>query len=78
MKKEFNVKITETMLKKFSDFTGDNNPLHTDENYANTTKFGKRVCHGMLLSSFFSRPVGMELPGKHALYFSVFKTEPSL
>ena len=70
MKKEFNVKITEIMLKNFSDFTGDNNPLHTDENYANTTKFGKRVCHGMLLSSFFSRLIGMELPGKYALYFS--------
>ena len=70
MKKEFNIKITESMLKKFSDFSGDHNPLHTDESYANTTKFGKRVCHGMLLSSFFSRLVGMELPGKHALYFS--------
>ncbi len=70
MKKEFNVKITEIMLKKFSDFSGDNNPLHIDESYANTTKFGKSVCQGMLLSSFFSRLVGMELPGKHALYFS--------
>ena len=70
MKKEFNVKITEIMLKNFSDFTGDNNPLHTDENYSNTTKFGKWVCHGMLLSSFFSRLIGMYLPGKNALYFS--------
>ena len=70
MKKEFNVKITEAMLEKFSDFTGDHNPLHTDENYANTTKFEKKICHGMLLSSFFSRLIGMELPGKHALYFS--------
>ena len=28
------------------------------------------VCHGMLLASFFSRIVGMYLPGKNSLYFS--------
>ena len=41
-----------------------------DEQFAKKSKFGKRVCHGMLLSSFFSRLVGMYLPGKNALYFS--------
>jgi acyl dehydratase len=41
-----------------------------DEQYAMSTKFGKRVCHGMLLASFFSKMVGMYLPGKNALYFS--------
>ena len=41
-----------------------------DEQYAKKTKFGKRVCHGMLLASFFSRLVGMYLPGKNALYFT--------
>jgi acyl dehydratase len=41
-----------------------------DEQYAKKTKFGKRVCHGMLLASFFSKLVGMYLPGKNALYFS--------
>ena len=38
--------------------------------YASTTSFKKRVVHGMLLASFFSRIDGMYLPGKHALYFS--------
>ena len=28
------------------------------------------VCHGMLIASFFSRLIGMYLPGKNALYFS--------
>jgi len=70
MKKEFSIKITESMVEKFSDLTGDFNPLHTDKNFAKTTKFEKRICHGMLLASFFSRLVGMELPGKNALFFS--------
>jgi len=41
-----------------------------DEQYAKETKFEKRVVHGMLLASFFSRLIGMYLPGKNALYFS--------
>ncbi len=69
-KKKFVVKITAFMLDDFAKISGDYNPLHMDEIYSNTTRFGKRVCHGMLLASFFSRLVGMYLPGKNALYFS--------
>jgi len=69
-KESFTKKITESMLKEFAELSGDFNPLHMDENYANSTSFGKRICHGMLLSSFFSQLVGMYLPGKSALYFS--------
>ena len=70
MKKKFTVTITESLIKKFADLTGDFNPLHMDEKYAKSTKFENRVCHGMLLGSLFSRLVGMEIPGKNALYFS--------
>jgi 3-hydroxybutyryl-CoA dehydratase len=68
--KKFSAKITESMICEFANISGDFNPLHTDEQYAKTTQFGKQVCHGMLLASFFSRLVGMYLPGKNALYFS--------
>jgi acyl dehydratase len=68
--KEFSIEITESMINNFAEFTGDYNELHTNESYASTTSFGKRVCHGMLLASFFSRLVGMSIPGKNALYFS--------
>jgi 3-hydroxybutyryl-CoA dehydratase len=66
----FEVNIDEKLEKDFAKISGDFNPLHMDEEYAKETKFGKRVCHGMLLASFFSRLVGMYLPGKNALYFS--------
>lgn len=66
----FEVIIDEELIKKFANISGDFNPLHMDEQYAKETKFGKRVVHGMLLASFFSRLVGMYLPGKNALYFS--------
>ena len=69
-KKKFNEKIDGSKLETFAKLTGDYNPLHMDEKYAARTKFGKRICHGMLLASFFSKLVGMYLPGKNALYFS--------
>jgi len=68
--KEFSIDITESMVDNFAEFSGDYNELHMDEDYASTTSFGKRICHGMLLTSFFSRLIGMSIPGKNALYFS--------
>lgn len=69
-KEKFEVVVTESLVNAFADISGDYNPLHMDENYANSTNFKHRVCHGMLLASFFSRLIGMYLPGKNALYFS--------
>lgn len=69
-KTKFTVQVDESMINEFARISGDHNPLHMDEKYAAKTQFGKRVCHGMLLASFFSRLVGMYMPGKNALYFS--------
>ena len=68
--KNFSVKIDEEMLDSFANISGDFNPLHMDEQYAKTTQFKGRVCHGMLLASFLSRLIGMYIPGKFSLYFS--------
>jgi 3-hydroxybutyryl-CoA dehydratase len=69
-KANFLKKIDDELMNNFAKLSGDFNPLHMDEEYASTTNFGKRVCHGMLLASFFSQLVGMYLPGKNSLYFS--------
>ena len=70
MQKSFKVDISKNMLDVFGRDSGDYNPLHMSEEYASSTSFKKRVCSGMFLSSFFSRLVGMYLPGKHALHMS--------
>ncbi len=62
--------ISEEDVRVFAALSGDENPLHTDEAYAVTTQFGKRVVHGMLLSSLFSQLVGVHLPGKRCLYLA--------
>ena len=67
---EFTEVISESMVEKFAKLSGDYNPHHMDESYAEKTRFKKRVCHGMLLASLFSRLIGMYLPGKGSLYFS--------
>ena len=33
----------------FAGLTGDNHPIHYDEEYARQTRFGRRVAHGLLL-----------------------------
>tara|TARA_B110000438_G_scaffold277147_1_gene299519 strand:- start:504 stop:926 length:423 start_codon:yes stop_codon:yes gene_type:complete len=70
LKHQFEIIIDEKLEEDFAKISGDYNPLHMDEQFAKKSKFGRRICHGMLLSSFFSRLVGMYLPGKNALYFS--------
>ena len=70
MQKSFKVAHAKNMLDVFGRDTGDYNPLHMSEEYASSTSFKKRVCSGMFLASFFSRLVGMYLPGKHALHIS--------
>ena len=66
----FTINITESMVEKFSNLSGDLNPLHMDNKFAESSSFNKRIVHGMLLASFFSQLIGMKLPGKNALYFS--------
>ena len=70
VKVKFTITITESMINEFAKISGDNNPLHMDEYYSSKTQFGKRLCNGMFLASFFSRLIGMYMPGKNALYFS--------
>lgn len=68
-KEKFQATITKSLINEFAQISGDFNPLHMDEQYANLTPFKQRICHGMLLTSFFSQLVGMYLLGKKGLYF---------
>lgn len=60
--------FTESDVSSFAELTGDYNPLHIDHNYASTTSAGGQVVHGMLVASFVSTLIGMEIPGPGALW----------
>lgn len=40
--------ITEADVVAFAGLSGDWNPLHTDDEYARATPFGRRIAHGLL------------------------------
>jgi len=62
--------ITEKDICLFGEITGDYNPAHFDAQYAKETIFKKRIAHGMLIGSLFSKLLGMELPGPGSIYIS--------
>jgi 3-hydroxybutyryl-CoA dehydratase len=49
---------------------GDNNPVHLDDAFAATTRFGKRIAHGMLAASLISAALANDLPGPGTVYLS--------
>ena len=63
-------KITAADIQRFVELTGDDNPLHVNEEYARTTSFKEVVVHGMLGASFISTVIGTRLPGPGALWVS--------
>lgn len=62
--------ITAADVRKFVEMTGDDNPLHVNRAYAETTAFKDIVVHGMLGASFISTVIGTKLPGTGALWVS--------
>ena len=57
-------------VEKFSEISGDNNPVHLDVNYASKTIFKKRVVHGFLTASLISAAIGTKLPGPGSIYLN--------
>jgi len=47
--------------------SGDVNPMHLDNEFAQKFGFVNKVVYGMLTSAFYSQLVGVYLPGKYAL-----------
>ncbi|HYN51316.1 MAG TPA: MaoC/PaaZ C-terminal domain-containing protein [Thermoleophilaceae bacterium] len=43
--------ITEADIMAFATLTGDSHPQHTDADWAETSRFGERIAHGMLVLS---------------------------
>jgi len=43
--------LTDAHFVCFAGLTGDQHPIHYDDEYAKTTRFGKRVAHGLLLTA---------------------------
>jgi hypothetical protein len=71
MKLLFSVDVTMQDLMDFARLSGDWNPLHTDQNYAEGTTYGGNILHGAYSSSLVSRVAGMHMPGKYCLLHKI-------
>ncbi|EXJ09905.1 MULTISPECIES: MaoC family dehydratase [Nitrincola] len=60
--------ISESDVYLFAGISGDNNPVHINEEYAKTTFFKKRIVHGMFSAALISTVAGTRLPGPGAIY----------
>ena len=60
--------ITDSDVKAFAGISRDKNPVHLDENYAQKTRFKKRIAHSMMTASYFSALFGTKIPGEGCVY----------
>ena len=56
------IDVTTETIDAYADLTGDENPIHLDEEYASETMFGGRIAHGMLGAGVVSAALA-SLPG---------------
>lgn len=68
MSASFQKTVTEADIVLFAGVSGDNNPVHINEEYAKTTFFKGRIAHGMLGAAYISTVLGMRMPGPGAVY----------
>ena len=64
------ITLTQDHVKKYSEISGDYNPLHYDEVFAAKTKFGKLVVQGGLTTGLLHALVAMDMPGPGTVFLS--------
>jgi len=57
-----------TEVQTFADISGDVNPIHLNQAYAESTIFKSRIVHGFLVGSLISSVIGNQMPGNGTIY----------
>ncbi|MGP1515036.1 MAG: MaoC family dehydratase [Bacteroidales bacterium] len=57
-------------VEMFAKISGDNNPIHIDQEYAKNTPFGQCIVHGFFAGAVFSRVFGTQWPGEGTIYMN--------
>lgn len=70
MSGEYSQTVTDADIKAYAGISGDNNPVHMDEQYAQNSRFKRRIAHGLFSSGFFSAIFGTKIPGPGCVYVS--------
>ncbi|HQX56689.1 MAG TPA: MaoC family dehydratase [Pyrinomonadaceae bacterium] len=62
--------ITDSLIRAFAEVSGDHNPIHLDDEFAEQTRFGRRIAHGMLSGALISAVLGNEFRDMKIVYLS--------
>lgn len=65
---KFSKTFSDEDVRQFAQLSGDQNPMHVDDDFAKTSRFGKRIVHGALTSGLISAVLGNILPGSGTIY----------
>lgn len=63
-------KFSERDVLHFSSTSGDENPIHFDEDYAARSRFGQRIVQGPMVTSLIGGILGSKIPGPGTIYLS--------
>jgi acyl dehydratase len=58
-------------IRRFTDISGDRNPLHYDERAASASRFGEIVVQGGVTSAILNAVVAERLPGPGTVFLNV-------
>ena len=67
---ERSLKLTEEHVRKYAEITGDYNPQHFDEAFAEKTKFGRLIVQGGLTTGILNALVATDMPGPGTVFLS--------
>jgi acyl dehydratase len=63
--------VSKEDIKLFTAISGDRNPLHYDEDFAKSTRFGEIIVQGGITSAILNAVVAEELPGPGTVFLNV-------
>jgi acyl dehydratase len=64
-------KVSRRDIELFTEMTGDENPLHYDEERASRSRFGGLIVQGGVTSGLLNAVVAQELPGPGSVFLHV-------
>jgi acyl dehydratase len=64
------VVVSEETVAGYAEITGDYNPLHFDQDFAKSTRFGGLIPQGGITTGLLHALVAMDMPGPGTVFMS--------